>query len=482
MILNKWTSKQVDFVLAFPQADIECDMYMDIPQRYKFKGSNRTHCLRLRKNLYGQRQAGRVFNQYLHSGMIARGFKQSKIDMCVYYRGNVSLLIYTDDGIFIGPNQKEIQECYDLLSAKFVDNKGTEHRAFKMSDEGDLADYLGVKITPHKTNGTIKLSQPHLINTILTDLGMVEGTKSKPTPAVASKLLSRDIHGQPIDEKWNYRSIVGKLNFLEKSTRPDIAYATHQCARFCADPKVSHAEAVKRIGRYLVGNKDKGIILNPQDHSFDTWVDADFVGNWDRVNADKDPSTAKSRTGYILMYAGCPIVWASKIQREVSLSSTESEYNALSESLRHVIHMMYLVDEMKEQGYKISTAPPKVHCKVFEDNAGCLEMARLPKMRPRTKHLCVKLHHFREHVRKGRISIHKVPTELQLADIATKPQPEALFVSQRESILQWESEDMSLADLKLDAKHLRACEIIRNLEVSGASERPKGSPGSPKGA
>ena len=73
--------------------------------------------------------------------MIARGFKQSKIDMCVYYRGKVSLLIYTDDGIFIGPNQKEIQESYDLvLLAKFVDKKGTEHRAFKMSDEGDLAD------------------------------------------------------------------------------------------------------------------------------------------------------------------------------------------------------------------------------------------------------------------------------------------------------------------------------------------------------
>ena len=138
---------------------------------------------------------------------------------------------------------------------------------------------------------------------------------------------------------------------------------------------------------------------------------------------------------------------------------------------------------MKEQGYTIITSPPKVHCKVFEDNAGCLEMARLPKMRPRTKHLCVKLHHFREHMRKGRISIHKVPTELQLADIATKAQPEALFVSQRESILRWDSQDMSLADLKLDAKHLRACEIIRNLEVeSGASERPKGLPGSPKGA
>lgn len=75
----------------------------------------------------------------------------------------------------------------------------------------------------------------------------------------------------------------------------------------------------------------------------------------------------------------------------VALSSTESEYNALSEIPRDVIHMMQLVVEMKEQGYEISTAPPKVHCKVFEDNVGCLEMTRLPKMCPCTKHLCVKL-------------------------------------------------------------------------------------------
>lgn len=69
-------------------------------------------------------------------------------------------MIHTDDGIFIGPTQKDIQECYDILTNKYVDRTGSEsivYRAFKMTDEGDLSDYLGVKIEPLE-NGTIKLS------------------------------------------------------------------------------------------------------------------------------------------------------------------------------------------------------------------------------------------------------------------------------------------------------------------------------------
>jgi hypothetical protein len=177
------------------------------------------------------------------------------------------------------------------------------------------------------------------------------------------------------------------------------------------------------------------------------------------VTADVDPSTAKSRTGYIVTYAGCPIIWASKLQTECALSTTEAEYNALSASLREVIHMMQIVEEAKRMDWKVFGGIPTVHCKAFEDNSGALEMARIPKMRPRTKHLCVRLHHFREHVRNGSISINKIPTQYQLGDIATKPQPEALFVSQRESLMQWESEYLTKDELALPANHLRECDI-----------------------
>jgi hypothetical protein len=454
-LLNNWCTRQVDFVLAFPQADIECPMFMEIPRGFKFNGSRRTHCLSLKKNLYGQKQAGRVWNEYLHDGLVARGFKQSEVDLCLYHRGSVSLLLYVDDGIFVGPSQKDIDEAYNILVEPFDD-----HPAFKMTDEGTLGDYLGVKID-YLENGTIKLSQPHLIQQILDDLGFNERTGTKPTPAATSVKLSRDLHGEPFNEDWHYRSVIGKLNFLEKSTRLDIAYAVHQCARFSTDPKASHAAAIKRLGKYLLGTKDKGLILNPQEtHSFDCWVDADFCGNWDRVNADVDPSTAKSRTGYIITYAACPIVWASKLQPYVALSTSESEYGALSTSLRDVIHMMQIVKEAGSRlEWKTFEGKPTVHCKAFEDNSGALEWARLPKMRTRTKHLNIRLHHFREHVRAKHISINKIPTRYQLGDIATKPQPEDLFVSQRESLMQWEAEFMTKEELSLPAHHMRACDI-----------------------
>jgi hypothetical protein len=75
-------------------------------------------------------------------------------------------------------------------------------------------------------------------------------------------ILQQDIDGEDFAKHWSYQSIIGKLNFLEKSTRPDIAYAVHQCARFSANPKASHSVAVRNIVRYLIGAADQGIIIH----------------------------------------------------------------------------------------------------------------------------------------------------------------------------------------------------------------------------
>jgi hypothetical protein len=65
----------------------------------------------------------------MHDRLIARGFKQSKVDMCVYYCGNVVLLIYIDDGIFLAPDQAQIQQAFQDLSNNFKDASGKIHRA-----------------------------------------------------------------------------------------------------------------------------------------------------------------------------------------------------------------------------------------------------------------------------------------------------------------------------------------------------------------
>ena len=114
-----------------------------------------------------------------------------------------------------------------------------------------------------------------------------------------------------MNEKWNYRSIVGMLLYLSTNTRPDISFAVSQVARFSHSPKKSHAAAVKTIVRYLARTKDKGTIVTPTGKlELDCYVDADFGGLY-RREPDDDPNSVRSRTGYIIMLGGCPLTWKS---------------------------------------------------------------------------------------------------------------------------------------------------------------------------
>jgi hypothetical protein len=91
----------------------------------------------------------------------------------------------------------------------------------------------------------------------------------------------------------------------------------------------------------------------------------------------------------LIKYAKCPLMWVSRLQTEISLSTTESEYVSLSTALRDVIPIMRLIDELRLAGFDNNKERPKIFCTVFEDNAGALELANTPKMRPRTKHINV---------------------------------------------------------------------------------------------
>jgi hypothetical protein len=98
---------------------------------------------------------------------------------------------------------------------------------------------------------------------------------------------------------------------------------------------------------------------------------------------------------------------------------------------------MELAKELAKAGFNMGTKTPEVHCKAFEDNSGALEMARTSKMRPRTKHLNIKYHHFREAVEQGLVTIHGVRTTEQLADIFTKPLPLQMFKGLQKQIMGW---------------------------------------------
>ncbi len=92
----------------------------------------------------------------------------------------------------------------------------------------------------------------------------------------------------------------------------------------------------------------------------------------------------------------------------------------MSQALRDVIPVMNLLQEMREQKFQVICNKLYVYCKVFEDNSGALELARLPKLRPRTKHINACYHHFREHVCKGLIKIFPINTKDQIVDVLTK--------------------------------------------------------------
>jgi hypothetical protein len=198
-------------------------------------------------------------------------------------------------------------------------------------------------------------------------------------------------------------------------------YATHQIAKYLSDPRQSHGKAILYLVRYLKNMCDLGLKFKPDPKKgFECYRDANFSRNWNKAFASVDHSTAKSQSGWIIFYAGCPISWASKLQSQVALSTTEAKYIAMSQSLRDVIPVMSLLQEMREQDYQVICTKPHVYCKVFEDNSGALELARLPKLCLRTKHINVCYHHFCKHVRKGLIKIFPIDTEDQIADALTK--------------------------------------------------------------
>jgi hypothetical protein len=140
----------------------------------------------------------------------------------------------------------------------------------------------------------------------------------------------------------------------------------------------------------------------------------------------------------MVTYAACLLIWASRLQTEIALSTTEAEYISLSMALREVISLMDLCRELHAKVSNHIQPTPTVHCTAFEDNSGAFELATAPKMRPRTKHINSKYHHFRSHVDQKIIQIQQVKTEEQLADFFTKQCSLELFRKFRKSIMGWD--------------------------------------------
>ena len=294
-------------------------------------------------------------------------------------------LAYVDDCIFFSKDYETIDQCIGKLRAQDLN----------LTVEQDVHAFLGVQIK-HNADGSVEMTQSGLIQKILNYTGMVD-CNAKGTPC-GLQPLGTDSEGKPFDEEWEYARVVGMLMYLSSNTRPDIQFAVHQCARFTHIPRGSHAEAIKRICRYLQGTKDKGIIMKPKENpTLDCYADADFAGLWNIEN-DQDPVCVKSRTGYVITLGGCPVIWVSKLQTEISVSTLEAEYIALSQAMRQFLPMKELLTEIVNKGGMDVQCKSLLHSTIFEDNAGAKGLASSPRMTPRTKHIGVKYHFFRDKI------------------------------------------------------------------------------------
>jgi hypothetical protein len=439
------STRQVDYTAAFVHADIDKDpnwdnmteeerersgVYIDMPRGF----AKHNKVLKLKKSLYGLKQSPRNFFLHLKDKLEGIGFESSISDQCLFISDKVVCLVYVDDTLFFAENEEDITEAIEALIAS----------GMELEVEEDVAGFLGVHIDRRK-DGSIYLTQTGLIDRFLQCLNIGD-LPAKRTPAEYG-CLGKDANGDPPQGTYSYPSAIGMAQYIQGHTRPDITFSVSQCSRFTHSPTRLHERALERIGQYLKGTKNKGLILHPihsNDGEFkiDCYVDADFAGLWGYEDT-QDPSCVKSRTGYVIFLNDCPVVWSSKLQTDIATSTMESEYNSLATSMRDLIPLQHLlraiIRGLGHHDIKKTTFHKTLRTTVHEDNTGALKLATMEpgRMTPRSKHYGIKYHWFREKLKPNEIEIVHVGTGKQRADFLTKSLRVSKYEENRKLTCGW---------------------------------------------
>jgi hypothetical protein len=317
-----------------------------------------------------------------------------------------------DDLLFWSQDEQHIHDLAVKLQEAGVDLK----------QEDDAAGFLGVRLEKNDS-GQIEMKQTGLIDRIIEALGLDDGTVNGKWTPTELKPLVRDEEGKTAYGDFNYSSVVGMLLYLSGHSRPDIAYAVNSSARYMFSPKHSHEIALKRLGRYLKATRDKGLILNPSSQTLkiNCYPDADFAGMYGYEKND-DPACVKSRTGFVINIANCPVLWCSKLQQETATSTMQAEIIALAHSCWELLPIMDMVESMSS-AVGLPSPETSMHVTIHEDNAGALILAQTlpPQFTPCSKFYALKTIWFHEQIVLQGIKLLKIDTIEQLGDIFTKP-------------------------------------------------------------
>ena len=176
--------------------------------------------MKLERSLYGLVQSPKNFFKHLKGNLESSGFSQSQHDSCLFISDTVICLVYVDDCLFFSKHQHDIDSAI----------KRIKDTGMNLEKEDDAAGFLGVNIERNDDDGSVNLTQAGLTQKVIQALG-IEDVNPKLTPA-PKEALGRDLKGIPFNEEFNYASVVGMLMYLCNNTRPEIAFAVNQCARY----------------------------------------------------------------------------------------------------------------------------------------------------------------------------------------------------------------------------------------------------------
>ncbi|WJX11887.1 hypothetical protein P8452_02442 [Trifolium repens] len=391
-----WSLFHMDVKSAFFNGPLEEEVYVTQPPGFEV-ASQKNKVYKLQKALYGLKQAPRAWNKRIDNFLHSEGFVKCSVEFGVYMKGNdisnvVLICLYVDDLLITGSNHA----CIEKFKRRLKDE-------FEMSDLGKLNYFLGLEFL-YRDNGIV-LHQKKYIVDVLKRFHM-ENCNEAETPMEANLKLSKDEVGQAVDATL-FKQVVGSLRFI-CNTRPDINYAVGSVSRFMSNPKASHMVAAKRILRYLKGTHDYGLTFpkSKMESKFELegFSDSDWCG-------DKDDR--RSTSGMWFRFRNSPISWSSKKQNIVALSSCEAEYVAAAQAACQAVWLESLLDELKIKYVK----PVKLNV----DNQSAISLARNPIAHGRSKHIETKYHFLRYQVTQDKLNLVHCRTNVQIADIMTKP-------------------------------------------------------------
>ena len=388
---RQWEIRQLDIPTAFLNGKLDSEVYIYAPLGLK----SDSPVLKLNRALYGLKESPKIWNDTFNDFATKNKFERSKFDCCLYYNQKIWILIYVDDMLVVG-EEKEVGEAVKLLK---------DH--FQAKDLNQVQNFLGMSIT--RTENKITINQKKFIEKLLANFNM-EDCKPKSTPMVKGFQYSEgsEIINVP------YRQLIGGLMYLSTTTRPDITFSVSYLSRFLDKPTIETWNAGKRILRYLQGTKELGLTFykntnTDNDLKLNGYSDADWA---------TDKNDRKSVSGCMILYGKNPILWFSKKQTCIALSTAEAEYVAAAACAQELINIKGLL-----HGFKV-----KNETILFCDNKSSIIMTKSNENSKRAKHIDIKNHFLKDLVQRKEIFVDYVPTDQNLADMLTKALVKEIFV------------------------------------------------------